>query len=227
VDFRAGELWNRGVRIPIQEKPLRVLEALLERPGEVATRDELRRRLWPDATFVDFDHGINIAVGKLRRALGDSAAHPRWIETLARHGYRLLTEGMPEARRVLLAVLPFLHLDGDHGTFGDCLTEEATTQLARLDSRRLGVIARATAVRYKDAAATAGEIGRELGIEYILEGAVRVAADRVRITAQLIQVADQTHLWAQTYDRRLTDALDVQREVTLRIVRAVGRRLLA
>ncbi len=90
VDIAAGELRKNGVRIRLQEQPFQVLALLLERPAEVVTREELRQKLWPADTFVDFDHSLNTAVNKLREALGDSASSPRYVETLARRGYRFL-----------------------------------------------------------------------------------------------------------------------------------------
>ena len=90
VDLAAGELRKNGVRIRLQEQPFQILAILLERPGEVVTREELRQKLWPADTFVDFDHSLNTAVNKLREALGDSASSPRYVETLARRGYRFL-----------------------------------------------------------------------------------------------------------------------------------------
>jgi cholera toxin transcriptional activator len=90
ADLAAGELRKNGVRIRLQEQPFQVLEFLLERPAEVVTREELRQKLWPADTFVDFDHSLNTAVNKLREALGDSASSPRYVETLARRGYRFL-----------------------------------------------------------------------------------------------------------------------------------------
>jgi len=90
ADFRTGELRKQGVRIKLQEKPFQLLAALVERPGELVTRDELRRRLWGDQTFVDFERGLNIAITKLRTGLGDSAESPRFIETLPRRGYRFV-----------------------------------------------------------------------------------------------------------------------------------------
>ena len=90
LDRPAGELRRNGVKIRLQEQPFQVLAALLERPGEVVTRDELREKLWPADTFVDFDHSLNTAINKVREALGDSASSPRYVETLARRGYRFL-----------------------------------------------------------------------------------------------------------------------------------------
>ena len=93
LDVRAGELRKRGVKIGLQEQPLRILEMLLAHPGQLVTREELRSRLWPSDTFVDFDHGLNKAINKLREALGDSAESPRFVETLAKRGYRFIEEG--------------------------------------------------------------------------------------------------------------------------------------
>src|SRR5580693_5704327 len=90
VDLGSGELRKSGVRLRVQEQPFQVLLLLLERPSEVVTREELRERLWPADTFVDFDHSLNTVINKLREALSDSAANPRFIETLARRGYRFL-----------------------------------------------------------------------------------------------------------------------------------------
>jgi DNA-binding winged helix-turn-helix (wHTH) protein len=90
VAARSGELRKAGRRVAVQEQPFRVLLALLERPGELVTRDQLRRRLWPEDTFVDFEHGLNAAIKRLRDALGDSADNPRFVETLPRRGYRFI-----------------------------------------------------------------------------------------------------------------------------------------
>jgi DNA-binding winged helix-turn-helix (wHTH) protein len=90
LDLSAGELRKSGVKLRLQEQPLQVLALLLERAGEVVTRDELREKLWPSDTFVDFDHSLNTAINKVREALGDSASKPRYVETLARRGYRFI-----------------------------------------------------------------------------------------------------------------------------------------
>lgn len=89
---RTGELLKYGTRIRLQIKPFRVLEALVERPGELVTREDLRKRLWPDGTFVDFESGLNTAINRLRSALGDSGTAPRYVETLPRLGYRFICD---------------------------------------------------------------------------------------------------------------------------------------
>ena len=90
ADLGSGELRKSGLRLRVQEQPFQVLLVLLERPSEVVTREELRQKLWPADTFVDFDHSLNTVINKLREALSDSASNPRFIETLARRGYRFL-----------------------------------------------------------------------------------------------------------------------------------------
>jgi DNA-binding winged helix-turn-helix (wHTH) protein len=97
VDARTGELTNAGRRTPLRDQPLQLLLALLERPGELVTREELTRRLWPADTFVDFDRGLNKAINHLREALSDSADHPQFIETLPRKGYRFIAPVTPDA----------------------------------------------------------------------------------------------------------------------------------
>src|SRR5258705_12289513 len=92
LDLRTGELRKHGLRIRLQEQPFQVLAMLLERSGEVITREELQMKLWPADTFVDFDHGLNKVINKIREALSDSAETPRFVETVARRGYRFLAE---------------------------------------------------------------------------------------------------------------------------------------
>src|SRR4029077_5739428 len=93
LDRRSGELRRKGAKIRLQEQPFQVLSLLVERSGEVVTREELRDKLWPADTFVDFDHGLNAAIKRLRDALGDSAENPRFVETVTRRGYRFI--GVP------------------------------------------------------------------------------------------------------------------------------------
>ncbi|HWZ78066.1 MAG TPA: winged helix-turn-helix domain-containing protein [Candidatus Sulfotelmatobacter sp.] len=133
----------------------------------------------------------------------------------------------PAQNKAMLAVLPFQNLTGDSQQeyFSNGLTEEMITQLGDLEPNRLGVIARTSAMQYKDTKKSVREVGRELGVDYILEGSVRREGDRVRITAQLIQVKDQTHLWASDYDRNLRDILVLQSDVAGAVAREIKLRL--
>jgi DNA-binding winged helix-turn-helix (wHTH) protein len=129
VDLAAGELRKNGARLRLQEQPFQVLAALLEHAGRVVTREDLRQKIWPADTFVDFDHSLNTAVNKIREALGDSASSPRFVETLARRGYRFIAPvngveaiatkfpnvtGSDSAARTGIALLPELHVPAPH-----------------------------------------------------------------------------------------------------------------
>ncbi len=233
VDFQSRELRKHGMRIRLEEKPFQILEMLLERAGHVVTRKTLRERLWPD-TVVGYEHGLNTAVNKLRDLLGDSARSPRFVETLPRLGYRFIAPVVePEkataaAARKMLLVLPFESLSGDSEQeyFADGLTEEMISQLGQLNPKRLGVIARTSAIQYKVTKKSIGEIAAELHVDFVLEGSVRYDGRRLRITGQLIEARDQTHLWAASYDRDLRDVLDVQTDVARQIGKAVACELL-
>jgi TolB-like protein len=233
VNLHSRELRKHGMRIRLEEKPFQILEMLLERAGHVVTRRTLRERLWPN-TYVGYEHGLNTAVNKLRDLLGDSARCPRFVETLPRLGYRLIVPVVePEkataaAARKMLLVLPFENLSGDseHEYFADGLTEETISQLGQLNPKRLGVIARTSAIQYKATKKSIGEIAAELHVDCVLEGSVRCQGRRLRITGQLIEARDQTHLWAASYDRDLLDVLDVQTDVARQIGKALAPELL-
>lgn len=126
--------------------------------------------------------------------------------------------------KLMLAVLPFQNMTGDSSQefLADGLTEEMITELAALNPQQLGVIARSSAMTYKATSKSASQIGRELGVNYILEGSVRAWGERVRITAQLIQVSDQTHLWAETFDRHSKDILALESDVAQVIARQIN-----
>ncbi|MBI3050624.1 MAG: winged helix-turn-helix domain-containing protein [Acidobacteria bacterium] len=227
LDIRSRELRSGGSRVRLQEQPFEILRMMLERPGDVVTREELRRRLWPEGTFVDFEHSLNAAVKRLRAALGDEADNPRFVETLPRRGYRFIGALAPEGAdtvagtlpRVRLAVLPFTNLSERTAQeyFADGLTEEMIAQLGQRCRGRIGVVARWSSMVFKGTTARAREIGRALGADFLLEGSVRREAERVRITVRLIDASTETQLWAETYERDLTDCLSVQADVAARV----------
>jgi TolB-like protein len=130
--------------------------------------------------------------------------------------------------KIMLAVLPFENLSGDpeQEFFSDGMTEEMIAQLGRLQPRKLGVIARTSVMQFKNTDKRIDRIGRELGVDFLLEGSVRRAAERVRITAQLIQVSDQTHLWAESYERNASDVFAIQKEVAESVAGSLAIELL-
>ncbi len=142
----------------------------------------------------------------------------------SRHNFRATSQ--PQGR-LMLAVLPFENLTGDASQeyFSDGMTEEMITQLGRVDPSRMGVIARTSVMHYKKSPKALAEVGQELGVQYVLEGSVRRSGERIRVTAQLIQLKDQTHLWAQEYDRELKDLLVVQGDISREIASAIEREL--
>src|SRR5882762_7373622 len=233
VDFQSRKLRKHGMRIRLEEQPFQILEMLLDRAGQVVTRKSLREKLWP-ITIVGYEHSLNTAVNKLRELLADSAQSPRFIETVPRMGYRFIAPvtklqraSSPSEKKMLL-VLPFENLSDsrERDYFADGLTEEMISQLGKLDPKRLGVIARTSAIHYKAAKKTIGEIAQELNVDYVLEGSVRRHGKRVRITAQLIETRAQTHLWSGSYDRDLRKVLKVQTEVARQVGRALALELL-
>jgi TolB-like protein/cytochrome c-type biogenesis protein CcmH/NrfG len=219
VDLQAGCLFKRGVKIRLREQLFVVLSMLLEHTGEVVSREQLQKRLWPGDVFVDFEINLNTIMARLREALGDSAEHPRYIETLPKRGYRFLatpSEGAASEpvsqRRVRLVVLPFSNVGGDPAEeyFNDAMTDELITALCQVAPEHLAVIARTTAMHYKGSGKDVARIGRELGVDYVVEGSVRRSANHVSMNVQLIQTADQTHVFARKYEAELSDLFSLQ-----------------
>ena len=299
VDLKACEIRKHGVRLKLSEQPFQVLAVLLESPGEIVTRDDLRSRLWPGDTFVDFDHGLNNAVMRLREVLGDSSENPRFVETIPRRGYRFIApvaghfppeqfqsqirnglvpvpveepdsaEPLPDdvrsepagrrwepaarflvvATAVLLSclvgatvlyryrraaaseilpphnkslvVLPLENLSGDKDQeyFADGMTDDLIANLAKIHSLR--VISRSTAMTYKGTHKPLSQIASELNVDAVVEGTVLRVGDRVRITAELVQVSTDRHLWADTYESQMGDILALQNRVSSAIVNEI------
>ncbi len=233
LEPESGELRKQGLKVRLQEQPFHILQILLEHPGKVVTREELQQRIWSSDTFVDFDHGVYNAIKKLREALGDSAETPRYIETLSRRGYRFIApvngpaseprSSAPAAAASpdSIAVLPFLNLSADpeNEFFADGITEEIINALAQI--KQLHVVARSSAFSFKGKHIDLRIIGEQLNVRTILEGSVRRAGSHLRITAQLVNVADGYHIWSERYDLEMKDIFEVQDE----IARSIAERL--
>ncbi len=227
VDPAGLQLRKHGSRIRLREQSFHVLAMLLERPGQLVTRDELQHRLWPNGVIVDFENNLNTAIGRLREALGDSVEHPRFIETVPRHGYRFIASMVAPADAVgqaRLLVLPFVNSSGDASQeyLSDAMTDELIAELSALAPARLAVIARTTAMCYKATRKDIAQIGCELQLDYVVEGSVRRADGRVALTVQLVRVHDQAHVLARRYDTEVSAISEVQQSVAQELGEHVG-----
>lgn len=245
LDVRAGELRKRGRTILLQEQPFQVLLMLLERPGDVVLREEIRKRLWPNDTFVQFAPSINAAIQRLREALGDSADQPRYVETVARRGYRLLEAvktagngmgergGVPVSARSgssppvagtrrgnalhSIAVLPFANASGDPN--GDYLSEGITENIINSLSKiaELRVTPRSTVFRYKRKIMDPQEIGHELKVGFVLTGRVTQRDTTLVVSSELLDVTAGAQLWGERYNQKLADLFEIEQEIAKRI----------
>src|SRR5712691_6976256 len=293
------QLHRAGHPVRLQRLPLELLYLLVERRGELVTREEIIGRLWGKSVFVDSENSINTAVRKIRGALNDDADAPRFIITVPARGYRFVasihetngtaaidegssilavgsaatseekpgrrqwprgapilvglafiiavivfvqhltlrppttTASIPPAQKVTpplpdmpsIAVLPLTNMTGDReqGYFSDCITDDLITALSRLQG--LFVIARTSTFTYKGKAVRLQDVGKELGVKYVLGGGVRKAGDQVRIRVQLADATTGEELWAERYDRPLRDIFALQDEIVRRIVTTLNLQL--
>lgn len=228
LDVQARELYDGDTRIRLQTQPFEILCALLERPGDVITRDELRQRLWPGGTFVDFEHSLNTAIKRLRAALGDDAGQPRFVETVPRCGYRYIAgrPHRPAPARVRLVVLPFSAISEDRSCerFSEGLTEEVIVQLGVL-SPDVEIVAPWSSRFDQRGLQRTREIGDMLQASMLLEGSTRHDGSRARITARLVDTATEVHLWSETYERIIECPLSVQADVGSSVAQAIRETL--
>jgi TolB-like protein/tetratricopeptide (TPR) repeat protein len=235
LDADGHALFRNGDRVALTPKALDVLIALVAAQGNAVAKDDLLRAVWP-TTIVE-QGSLTSHISQLRKALEEHGAQ-QFIETLPKRGYRFVGPLKSVERlsneaitgRMMLVVLPFENLtqgEEKHDYFSDGLTEEMITQLARLSPSQLGVIARTSSMHYKSTTKTVAQIGEELGVSHLLEGSVRRVGDRARISAQLIRVSDECHVWAHSYERSLNDVLALQAEVARAIAHEVQIKLTA
>lgn len=235
-----GGLMSGDRAVRLTPKALALLSFMAGRPGEVIPKDELFAAVWPDVAVGDA--ALVTCIQELRKALGDDARRPRYIETVHRRGYRFVgkivaaparpaidgtTPVLTLPDRPSIAVLPFDNMsDGpDQEYFADGISEDLITALARI--HWLFVIARNSTFVYKNRAVDVKQVSRELGVRYVLEGSVRRAGTRIRISAQLIDAITGGHHWAERYDREAGDIFAVQDEITRNVVAAIEPRLMA
>jgi TolB-like protein len=239
-----GELRKDGVKLRVQEQPLKILAMLLARPGELVTRKQLREGLWSNDTFVDFDRGLNTAVNRLRAALNDSAEKPRFVETVGGRGYRFIgtvdsvAAKAPKPREVgekvaspvsefldSIAVLPFEDVGGEPDTeyLSDGITASIISNLSQL--RRLRVVPRTTAFHYKGKVIDVSQVGRDLHVRVVLTGQVAQRGDSLIVNVELIDTIHDSQLWGDNYHRRVEDIFSVQTELAGEITNRLQLRL--
>lgn len=234
---RSGELFKGGRRIPLQPQPARLLTLLLSRAPDMVDREEIQAALWEDSN-VDYELGINRCVRQLRAALLDDGGSPKYVERIPRRGYRFLATVSPatasaevsDADSVTgpsIVVLPFANLSGnpDDEYLSDGLTEEITNVLVQADL--LKVIARTSAFAFKGKNQDIRTIAATVGATNVLEGSVRRAGTRLRITAQLIRASDGIHLFSKRYDRDTPDIFAIQDEISADVARTLQVHLTA
>ena len=242
-----GEILFRGAEpVMLGRRAVAVLRALVERPGIPVTKDALIDAAW--AGLAVEENNLSVQIAALRRVFGEEPGGERWIETLPRRGYRFvgpastgstvaaepLLSSLPTAAdaptltlppQPSIAILPFQNMSGDpeQEYFADGMVEEIITALSRFLS--LFVIARNSSFIYKGRSVDVKQVGRELGVRYVLEGSVRRSANQLRITAQLIDASTGAHIWADRFDGALEDVFDLQDRLAGRVVGALAPKL--
>ncbi len=286
LNLRTGDLRKNGRHIRLQEKTRNLLIALVEQPGEIVTRAELRERLWPQDTFVDFEDGLNTAMRKLRESLSDTYQSPRFIETLRGRGYRFIAtvelipageDAAPDGnendlptspagddetnrtgsralhwrttiitilatsavlamlaffavrwrtsrpQRVSIAVLPLANMTGDasRNYLSNGITEELIVRLGQMGPDRLRVIAPTSAKTYGGTSKNVAEIGRELDVQYVIEGSLQQQGAVIRVVTQLVRTNDGARLWANSYDGDLGNLFELENNVADSVAHAL------
>ncbi|HEY1745507.1 MAG TPA: winged helix-turn-helix domain-containing protein [Xanthobacteraceae bacterium] len=234
LDVVRRQLTRDGTPVQLGSRALDILCVLADANGEIVSKDELMNRVWA-GVIVD-ENNIQVHVSALRKVLDDGKSSETYVMTVPGRGYRLVglealgpgANVMPEnsppparSTNPLIAVLPFQNMSGDpeQEYFADGMVDEIITGLSRI--KWLSVVSRNSSFIYKNKSATITEVANKFGVRYVLEGGVRRAGNRVRITAQLIDAKTDTHLWADQYDRVLQDIFALQDEITMCVVGAI------
>jgi TolB-like protein/tetratricopeptide (TPR) repeat protein len=230
------ELLHDEIPVRIANRALDILRALVSAKGQLVTKDELMAQVW--SGLVVEESNIHVHVSALRKTLEEAESGQNYVVTVPGRGYRFVGleqsapvdkveahPGLSLPDRPSIAVLPFNNLSSvpEQEYFADGVVEDIITALSRM--RWLFVIARNSSFTYKGRSVDVKQVGRELGVRYVLEGSVRKAANRVRITGQLIDASTGAHLWADHFDGGLEDIFDLQDDVTASVVSAMGPKL--
>jgi TolB-like protein/Tfp pilus assembly protein PilF len=239
LDVERRELRNGSQLVPVEPQVFDLLAYLISNRQRVVTKDDLVAAIWGGRIISE--SAISSKVTAVRQAVGDSGNKQRLIRTVTRKGFRFIGDVRERARneaaivelgaphlpdKPSIAVLPFANMSGDpeQEYFADGMVEDIITALSRF--RYLFVIARNSSFTYKGRAADIKQVGRELGVRYLLEGSVRKSADRLRIAGQLIDASSGVHLWADRFEGAVEDVFELQDQVTESVVGAIAPRLL-
>jgi adenylate cyclase len=232
-DPDTGQLWAGGREVRLTPKAAAVLGVLVTRAGQPVSKDDLFAAVWSGLAVSD--DALTSCIQELRRALDDDPKQPRFIETRHRRGYRFVADlaatsagsTTGAADLLAIAVLPFADMSParDQDYLCEGLAEELINALTQID--RLRVAARTASFQFRGAGADVQAVGRQLGVGTLLEGSVRKAGDRLRITVQLIEVATGYHRWSQRFDRRLDDVFAVQDEIAVSVAASLRGHVLS
>jgi TolB-like protein len=222
------ELLRAGAPVRLGARAMDILAVLASAKGEVVSKDELLTRVWPGLTVEE--NNLQVQISALRKVLGEDGGGPSHLVTVPGRGYRLVgfSDVAPSPQlpdKPSIAVLPFQNMSDDpkQDYFADGIVEDIITALCHI--RWIFVIARNSSFAYKGRSVDVKQVARELGVRYVLEGGVRKADRRVRITAQLIDAATGAHLWADHFDGDLEHIFDLQDQVTASVVGAISPKL--
>jgi TolB-like protein len=229
LDSKGEMLFRGNDPIALGQRAVALLRMLVERAGQPVSKEDLIEAAWPGLAVEDSNLTVQIAA--LRRVFGEESGGADWIETLPRRGYRYvgpvtaaagpIAAALPLPDKPSIAVLPFQNLSGDpqQDYFVDGVVEDIITGLSRI--KWLLVIARNSSFTYKGRVVDVKQVGRELGVRYVLEGSLRKVDERVRISSQLVEAETGGHLWAERYDRPFNDIFALQDEITLSAIGAI------
>lgn len=233
LDADAGILFRGAEPTPLGRRAVLLLALLVRRAGMPVSKDALIEAAWP-AQMIE-DSNLTVQIAAVRRTLADVSAEAQWIETLPRRGYRYVGPAVKASDtdrssapsltlpdRPSIAVLPFANLGGDaeQDYFADGMVDDIITGLSRINW--LFVIARNSTFTYKGRAVEVKQVGRELGVRYVLEGSVRRTGGNARITGQLIDASTGMHVWAERYDRQSADIFALQDDIAMSVVGAIA-----
>jgi TolB-like protein len=232
LDIGRRQLWRGNNSVRLGSRAMDILCVLASAKGQLVTKDELMARVWAGQTVEE--NAIQVHISALRKALAVDQADVSYVVTAPGRGYRFIataderngTADLDLANKPSIAVLPFANLSGDREQeyFADGITEDIITALAR--ARWFLVVARNSSFAFKGRAIETKQVARALGVRYVLEGSVRKSENRVRISAQLVDVVAATHIWTERYDSELKDIFAIQDEITERVAGAIEPELL-